>query len=48
MDEYITEIKVLNTLIKDEGIIEYIRDYYAAVNSRLSIIRNRRFLYSRR
>lgn len=38
MNEYITEIKVLNTLIKEEGIIEYIRDYFAAVNHRLSII----------
>lgn len=38
MNEYITEIKVLNTLIKEEGIIEYIRDYFAAVNQRLSIM----------
>lgn len=38
MGEYRTEIKPLNTLIKDEGIVEYIRDYYATINSRLSII----------
>lgn len=38
MGEHITEIEPLNTLIKEKGIVEYIRDYYAAVNSRLSII----------
>lgn len=38
MNEYFTGIKVLNDLIKYEGIVEYIRDYYATVNSRLSII----------
>ena len=38
MNKYITEIKVLNTFIKEEGIIEYIRDYFAAVNHRLSIM----------
>ncbi len=38
MKEYFTEINVLNTLIKNEEIIEYIHDYYAAVNKRLSIL----------
>lgn len=38
MNEYFTGIKVLNDLIKDEGIVECIRDYYATVNNRLSII----------
>lgn len=38
MSQYFTEIKVLNTLIKEEGIIEYIRDYFAAVNHRLSVL----------
>ena len=38
MDEYITEIKSLNTLIRNEGIAEYVRDYFAAVNNRLSIM----------
>ena len=38
MKEYFTEINVLNTLIKNEEIIEYIHDCYAAVNKRLSIL----------
>ena len=33
-------MKSLNKLIKDEGIVEYIHDYYAAVNSRLSVMGN--------
>ncbi len=37
-DKYNTKIKPLDTLIKTEGIVEYIRDYCAAVNNRLSII----------
>ena len=33
-----TTIKALNRLIKNEGIAEYIRDYYAAINGRLNIL----------
>lgn len=34
----LTDIEPLNVLIEKEGIVEYIRDYYAAINGRLSVL----------
>lgn len=41
----LTNISVLNDLIKKDGIVEYIRDYYSAINGHLKILHSRRDFY---